>query len=47
VRKITFSNKGYHLAACWDSEVKLFDMRKGFAATEIPFENVKSLSFDF
>ena len=41
-----FSNKGYHLAASWDSCVKLFDMRKGFSFTEIPFEGASSLSFD-
>ena len=46
VRKVVFSNKGYHLAASWDSYVKLFDMRKGFAATDIAFEGACSLSFD-
>lgn len=46
VRSITFSNKGYHLAAGWESCVKLFDMRKGFAATDIAFEGAKSLGFD-
>ena len=46
MRRIAFSNKGYHLAASWESSVKLFDMRKGFAATDIAFEGASSLSFD-
>jgi WD40 repeat protein len=46
VRKVVFSNKGYHLAASWDTCVKLFDMRKGFGATDIAFEGACSLSFD-
>jgi hypothetical protein len=46
VRKVVFSNKGYHLAASWESCVKLFDMRKGFAATEIAFEGASYLGFD-
>jgi hypothetical protein len=46
VRAIAFSNKGYHIAASWDKILKLFDMRKGFAPTDIDFANATSLSFD-
>ena len=52
--QICFSNKGYQFAAAWKGSniVKLYDMRKNFAATDIIFPRdndsdcVKNLQFD-
>lgn len=54
LNQICFSNKGYQFAAAWkDSNViKLYDMRKNFAATDIIFPRddstacVNNISFD-